>query len=390
MPPLNWCGKSRRRRSGSDIPTIVRSSTARARASFLVTFLWALMVSTICSSMVRTGFRLVMGSWKIIAISLPRSSRISASSRPIRSSPSNKTWPPSIRPAGAGSSRITARFVTLLPQPDSPTRPSVSPSSRSKETPFTAWTVPSWVRNRTIRSRTDRRATPLPLQARVESLAQAVAQEIEADGAEDDNRAREEDEVRSRLQEATRVGQHLAPLGDPGVARAEPQEAQPGHVDDGRGRSQSRLHDQWRQRVRQHMADQNPDRRGAHGPGGNHVVRLSNSKQATPQQASKHGRVGDAHCQHDLDLPMAQPGHEADGQQYSGHGQQDVDHTHEDAVHDPTRAARDSPHDGAADQPEHHGDDADGEADPGTVEDTAELVHPLLVRAHDVCEAGPL
>src|ERR1035437_50040 len=367
MPPLNWCGKSRRRRSGSDIPTIVRSSTARARASFLVTFLWALMVSTICSSMVRTGFRLVMGSWKIIAISLPRSSRISASSRPIRSSPSNKTWPPSIRPAGAGSSRITARFVTLLPQPDSPTRPSVSPSSRSKETPFTAWTVPSWVRNRTIRSRTDRRATPLPLQARVESPAQPVAQQIEPDGADHDRGTREEDEVRSGLQEAARVGEHLAPLGDPRVARAKPQEAQPGHVDDGRSRSQSRLHDQWRHRVRQHVANQNPDRRGAHGTGGNHVVRLSNSKQAAPQETSKHGRVGNAHCQHDLDLAVAQPGHEADGQQYPGHGQQDIDHTHEDAVHDPARAARDGPHDDAANQPEHDCDYADRKADPGAV-----------------------
>src|ERR1035437_4455402 len=372
------------------IPPMPRTSIARARAAALRPRRCAWMVSTICSSIVRTGFRLVIGSWKIIAMSRPRSSRIEASGSFVRSSALKRTWPFSMCPAGCGRRRMTARFVTLLPLPDSPTRPSVSPSSRSKETPFTAWTVPSWVRNRTIRSRTDRRATPLPLQARVESLAQAVAQEIEADGAEDDNRAREEDEVRSRLQEATRVGQHLAPLGDPGVARAEPQEAQPGHVDDGRGRSQSRLHDQWRQRVRQHMADQNQDRRGAHGPGGNHVVPLSNAKQATPQQASKHGLVGDAHCQHDLDLPMAQPGHEADGQQYSGHGQQDVDHTHEDAVHDPTRAARDSPHDGAADQPEHHGDDADGEADPGTVEDTAELVHPLLVRAHDVCEAGPL
>ena len=44
---------------------------ARARASRFVIFLWARIVSTICSSTVRTGLRLVIGSWKIIAMSRP-------------------------------------------------------------------------------------------------------------------------------------------------------------------------------------------------------------------------------------------------------------------------------------------------------------------------------
>jgi len=39
----------------------------------------------------------------------------------------------------------------------------------------------------------------LPLQARVESLAQPVAQQVEADGGYDDHGAREEDQVRSGL-----------------------------------------------------------------------------------------------------------------------------------------------------------------------------------------------
>ena len=36
--------------------------------------------------------------------------------------------------------------VMLLPQPDSPTTPSVLPSSIAKLTPSTALTVPSWVK----------------------------------------------------------------------------------------------------------------------------------------------------------------------------------------------------------------------------------------------------
>jgi hypothetical protein len=45
------------------------------------------------------------------------------------------------RPFRARIPRI-ASAVTLLPEPDSPTIPSVSPGAMSKEMPLTAWTVP--------------------------------------------------------------------------------------------------------------------------------------------------------------------------------------------------------------------------------------------------------
>ena len=54
---------------------------ARALAAVFRYFRWARIVSTICSSIVSTGLRLVIGSWKIIAMSRPRMSRISASDR---------------------------------------------------------------------------------------------------------------------------------------------------------------------------------------------------------------------------------------------------------------------------------------------------------------------
>src|SRR4051794_13702896 len=154
MPPENWWGYALRRFSGWGMPTMPSSSTARFRASPRSTLRCAWMVSTICSSIVRTGFRLVMGSWKIIAMSRPRISRTSDSSIVTRLTPSNSTSPPSIRPAGLGRSRMMARLVTLLPQPDSPTRPSRSPRATSNVMPLTAWIVPSWVRNLTTRSRT--------------------------------------------------------------------------------------------------------------------------------------------------------------------------------------------------------------------------------------------
>ena len=41
--------------------------------------------------------------------------------------PSKMISPATILPGGFGMSRVSDRAVTLLPQPDSPTRPSVSP-----------------------------------------------------------------------------------------------------------------------------------------------------------------------------------------------------------------------------------------------------------------------
>ena len=47
------------------------------------------------------------------------------------------------------------RAVTVLPQPDSPTSPRVSPGARSKLTPATALTRPRATSKWTVKSRTD-------------------------------------------------------------------------------------------------------------------------------------------------------------------------------------------------------------------------------------------
>ena len=55
---------------------------------------------------------------------------------------------------------MIARLVTLFPDPDSPTTPSVSPRRSVNERFETAWTTPSRVLNLTDRSRTSS-STPL-------------------------------------------------------------------------------------------------------------------------------------------------------------------------------------------------------------------------------------
>ena len=93
--------------------------------------------SRIWRPIVSTGLSEVIGSWKIIAISRPRTERSCSSVRASRSRPPNIAVPCVTRPFRA---RIpsSASEVTLLPQPDSPTIPSVSPGAMSKEIPLTA------------------------------------------------------------------------------------------------------------------------------------------------------------------------------------------------------------------------------------------------------------
>jgi len=145
MPPLNWWGYCPSRRSGSGMPTRARSSVARTRAAAGAMPRWISSPSVIWRPMESTGFSEVIGSWKIMAISRPRTRRISSSDSVSRSRPLNRTRPPTIRPAGTATSRMMDSALTLLPQPDSPTSATVSPSWMSQETPSTARTTPAEV-----------------------------------------------------------------------------------------------------------------------------------------------------------------------------------------------------------------------------------------------------
>ena len=103
--------------------------------------------SAIWLPMVSTGLSEVIGSWKIIAMSLPRTARIASSLSASRSTPASLTVPPAMRPGGSGTSRISDSAVMLLPQPDSPTIASVSCGASVKLTPSTALTTP-WRRSK--------------------------------------------------------------------------------------------------------------------------------------------------------------------------------------------------------------------------------------------------
>jgi hypothetical protein len=116
----------------------------------------------ICVPIFSVGFSDVIGSWKIIAISFPRTSSRSLFDSFARSKPSKRTDPLTIFAGGCGSKLMIESAVTDLPQPDSPTMPSVFPGSTVKLTPSTARTIPSRVKKCVWRLSTSRSATTSP------------------------------------------------------------------------------------------------------------------------------------------------------------------------------------------------------------------------------------
>ena len=71
--------------------------------------------------------------------------------------PWNTIWPPTIRPVGSGTRRMMDSAAIVLPDPLSPTTPSVSPWRMRKLTPSTALTTPSRVKKWVLRSTTSSR-----------------------------------------------------------------------------------------------------------------------------------------------------------------------------------------------------------------------------------------
>ena len=116
------------------MPTVSRTSSTRLVRSAWVPMFQMWSGSATMSRTLRRGFSDEIGSWKIICIEV-RSLRMPSPFRPLSSVPSKRTDPE----VGAGS-WMSALPVVDLPQPDSPTRPSVSPGSTSKLMPDTAWT----------------------------------------------------------------------------------------------------------------------------------------------------------------------------------------------------------------------------------------------------------
>src|SRR5438105_6739355 len=150
-------------------------------------------------------------------MSLPRMARISRSDICSRSLPA-KRMVPAILPGGSGISRISDIEVTDLPQPDSPTMASVSPSLTWKDTPSTARLMPLGVRKWVWRFSTSSNAIGISLEtsealghARIERIAKAVAEQVHGEHSDGQEGRRKEHDVGLDLPERPPLGHDVAP-----------------------------------------------------------------------------------------------------------------------------------------------------------------------------------
>src|SRR5215208_517408 len=160
--------------------------------------------------------------------------------------------------------------VTDFPQPDSPTMLSTSPDSSEKETPSTAWTVPSSVAKSTFRSLISSRgpairalgAQPDPrVQHRVDDVHHRAEDDYEERTEHGDHQDGGHVELLDRV---SRILPHPLKVED----RLREDRTAPDH-----GREiEAEQGDDRDQRVAQHVVDQDPPLAQALRPGGAHVV----------------------------------------------------------------------------------------------------------------------
>src|SRR5712691_611448 len=139
-PPLKAWGY-RRMYSGRS-PTCRKRSATRSSRSRRLIHPYTSSGSPTRSSRVMRGLREMNGSWKIICISRRRARSSEGRSWPISITEPSLTRM-KISPLVGSIARSMQRAVVVFPQPLSPTRPSVSPSSMWKSTPSTARTCPT-------------------------------------------------------------------------------------------------------------------------------------------------------------------------------------------------------------------------------------------------------
>src|SRR5437899_1219870 len=241
MPPDSWCGYSCRRWAAAGISTSSSMRWAWARAAVRSSPRCRRTDSAICSPTVKTGFRLVMGSWKIMAISLPRMRRMARSGSASKSMvwPArlvNRAWPLTCVEAVRDKRRIKVRLVTDLPEPDSPTRAVVWPGRMLKLTSATERIKPSSVSKKVLRWRTSSRKESAGfrgefmsqvsvrsdrlshrlLEPGVQQIAHAVAQQLQGQRGQDDGQAGKQDNPQGFVRILLAAGHHGAPGRDLG------------------------------------------------------------------------------------------------------------------------------------------------------------------------------
>src|SRR6266550_2953844 len=339
---------------------------------------------------VSTGLSEVIGSWKFIATSLPRTRRSSFFFSFSRSRPLNIAVPLTIRPGGWGIRPSSASVETLLPEPDSPTIPSVSPGKSSYETPSTAWTIPSSVLNSTTRSLIARSGsgTHPPLLG-IERVPEAVADEVDA---KDDGHDRQawEDRQPPRGLPGKRRRVCLGVVDEHAEGRSrrldpEPEEGERRLHQDRRADGERGVADDRAEGVRKDVPEHQTRVAGSGGLRRLDVLLMAQGEVDDSDDAG--GRRPEEEDQDERDAPLAAlPEQSRRGEQDGEEGQRqhEVCEAHQKVVHPAAEEAGDRTDDQTDPRREERDEDADLHGGTDAPEDAGVLVAPQCVRAEVV------
>src|SRR5215813_4335825 len=205
---------------------------------------------------------------KVMARPRTRSLTAAGSSR-RRSRLLKSTSPPRIRAEPAGRTPRIARASVVLPQPLSPTSPTTSPGATSRlmrsSTCATPWSVTKSTSSRRTESNSAIAGTLAPAEARVEHVAEAVAEQVEAHDGEEDGEPGRGGVPPCGREELARLRDRSAPLRRR-WRRPESEKAQRGSREHREPHADRCAHDDRRRDVRQHVqCGQAPRRRTERG-----------------------------------------------------------------------------------------------------------------------------
>src|SRR5215471_2968120 len=185
-----------------------------------------------------------------------------------RFSPPKRMLPISWRAFPARMPRMVLASV-VLPQPDSPTRPMISPVRIVRLTPSSTLAAPASVTKETRRVSTSRRLSPgvATSDPWIEDIAQAVAQKIEAHHDQENGKARRQRGPPGLGQELARFGDHAAPLRRRRRG-AETEETKRAGSEDRETHADGGAYDDRRHDVGQHVRQHDAPRRHTQCDGG--------------------------------------------------------------------------------------------------------------------------
>src|SRR5262250_2746623 len=283
---------------------------------------------------------------------------------------------------------MTARSAVDLPEPDSPTRPTISPGCRARVRSFTAgWSAPPTAKL-TLRFSISRSGSDIAERAlQVETIAQSLAEEVEADDGGADGQRGAEERPEGDADVLLRLVDHDSPVR---VRRlgAQAEIAQRGPAHEREADIDAALHDDGRPHAGQDLAVLDVECALPAGAGRGDVIVARGVQHGAAHDADELRRGGHPEGEHRLHEAGAEPDDDEQGEDEGGDREEGVDEAHDDLIEAPAVEAGEE-RDGQADgEAEGCRTETEGDGTPASCEHPAQHIAAEAVRAEQMRGAG--